>query len=124
MLEDERPKTIQIAQRIMELGHLFRGGISVGNVWHEKQNIFGSGYIDAHQTEQKAVHPRVMLFPAGRALQLQAAWSALSALRVKAICSSMCCTPIISGRAQQGCPTRDTFGPFVSTSTASYRICR
>lgn len=54
-------KTIQIAQRIMELGYLIRGGISVGSVWHQDQNIFGSGYIDAFQTEQRAVHPRVML---------------------------------------------------------------
>jgi hypothetical protein len=54
-------KTIQIAQRMMELGHLIRGGISVGNAWHVNQNIFGSGYIDAYQTEQKAVQPRVVL---------------------------------------------------------------
>jgi hypothetical protein len=54
-------KTIQIAQKIMQMGHLIRGGISVGNVWHQDQNIFGSGYIDAFETEQRAVHPRVML---------------------------------------------------------------
>jgi hypothetical protein len=54
-------KTIQIAQKVLELGHLIRGGISVGPVWHEDRNIFGSGYIDAFLTEQRANHPCVML---------------------------------------------------------------
>jgi hypothetical protein len=56
-------KAIQIAQKIIELGHLVRGGISVGNVWHDAHNIFGSGYINAYQIEQRANHPRVMLSP-------------------------------------------------------------
>jgi hypothetical protein len=56
-------KTIQIAQKIIELGHLVRGGISVGSVWHDEQNIFGTGYIGAYQVEQRANHPRVMLSP-------------------------------------------------------------
>lgn len=54
-------KTIQIAERIIELGYLVRGGISVGNVWHDDRNIFGTGYINAHQTEQRAIHPRIVL---------------------------------------------------------------
>jgi hypothetical protein len=54
-------KTIQIAERIIELGHLVRGGISVGNVWHDDRNIFGTGYVNAYQTEQRAIHPRVLL---------------------------------------------------------------
>ena len=54
-------KTIQIAERIIELGHLVRGGISVGNVWHDDRNIFGTGYTNAYQTEQRAIHPRVVL---------------------------------------------------------------
>jgi hypothetical protein len=57
-------KTIQIAQRIIELGHLVRGGISVGNVWHDERNIFGAGYVSAYHTEQVADHPRVLLSPA------------------------------------------------------------
>ena len=54
-------KTIQIAERIIELGHLVRGGVSIGNVWHDDRNIFGTGYINAYQTEQRAIHPRVVL---------------------------------------------------------------
>jgi len=54
-------KCIQVAQKIFELGHLVRGGVSVGSVWHDHLNIFGSGYIDAYLTEQQAVHPRIML---------------------------------------------------------------
>src|SRR5262249_47032988 len=57
-------KTIQIAQKIIELGHLVRGGISIGNVWHDERNIFGTGYVGAHETERLAVYPRVLLSPA------------------------------------------------------------
>jgi hypothetical protein len=56
-------KAIQIAQKIIELGHLVRGGIAVGSVWHDERNIFGTGYINAHQVEQEANHPRLMLSP-------------------------------------------------------------
>ncbi|WP_342714093.1 hypothetical protein [Bradyrhizobium sp. B039] len=58
-------KCIQVAQKVMEAGHLIRGGISVGKVWHEQgsngSNIFGSGYIDAYLTEQSAKHPCILL---------------------------------------------------------------
>ena len=54
-------KAIQIAQKVLEFGHLIRGGISVGPVWHEERNIFGSGYIEAFFTEQDAIHPRIRL---------------------------------------------------------------
>ena len=54
-------KAIQVAQKIIELGHLVRGGISIGNVWHDDRNIFGTGFVDAYQTEQRAAHPRVLL---------------------------------------------------------------
>ncbi|MGY6281926.1 hypothetical protein ACXIT0_03450 [Methylorubrum extorquens] len=54
-------KAIQIAQKLLEGGHLLRGGISTGPVWHDVRNIFGTGYIDAFKTEQRADHPRVVL---------------------------------------------------------------
>jgi hypothetical protein len=54
-------KCVQVAQKVMELGHLVRGGISVGNVWHDHLNIFGTAYMGAYATEQSAVHPRVIL---------------------------------------------------------------
>ena len=56
-------KCIEIAQKLLEMGFLVRGGISVGSVWHTDTNIFGSGYIDAYKTEQKARHPRIALSP-------------------------------------------------------------
>jgi hypothetical protein len=57
-------KCIQIAQKLLESGHLVRGGISVGKVWQDSSNVFGSGYIDAYQTEINAKHPRIVLSPA------------------------------------------------------------
>ena len=54
-------KTIQIAQKLLRSGHLLRGGISVGPVWHDETNIFGTGYIEAFKTEQAADHPHVVL---------------------------------------------------------------
>src|SRR5262245_10195263 len=64
-------KALQIAQKVLELGQLIRGGISVGPVWHEENNIFGSGYIEAFMTEQNADHPRIMLSPKASALWTQ-----------------------------------------------------
>jgi len=61
-------KTIQVAQKLFEIGHLIRGGIAVGSVWHDDKNIFGTGYVEAYQTEQKAVHPRVTLANSARDL--------------------------------------------------------
>lgn len=60
-------KTIRIAQKLMETGRLVRGGIAVGNVWHEDTNIFGTGYIEAYKTETSANHPRVLLAPSAAA---------------------------------------------------------
>ena len=54
-------KAIQIAHKMLEAGYLLRGGISVGSVWHDDRNIFGTGYIDAYRAEQRAMHPRVIL---------------------------------------------------------------
>ena len=54
-------KSIEVAQKVFELGHLIRGGISVGKVWHDQSNIIGSGYIDACATEKLAIHPCIML---------------------------------------------------------------
>ncbi len=54
-------KCTEVSQKILELGLLVRGGISIGNVWHDEANIFGSGYIDAYETEKTAKHPRIVL---------------------------------------------------------------
>lgn len=54
-------KAIEVAHKLLEIGLLVRGGIDVGSVWHDKYNIFGSGYVGAYQTEQQARHPCILL---------------------------------------------------------------
>lgn len=53
-------KASQIAHKLLEMGFLLRGGISIGRVLHEERNIFGSAYINAVKTESEAVHPRIV----------------------------------------------------------------
>lgn len=55
-------KTIQITHQLLRMGFLVRGGIAVGLVSHSERNIFGTGYVDAYETESKlAVTPRILL---------------------------------------------------------------
>lgn len=55
-------KTIQIAHQLLKMGFLMRGGIAVGCVFHSDRNIFGTGYVNAYQTQEKdACTPRVLL---------------------------------------------------------------
>lgn len=54
-------KTIQIANRLLEMGYLIRGGISRGPVWRKPANIFGSAYIQAYLQEQATQWPRVQI---------------------------------------------------------------
>ena len=54
-------KTIQIAHRLLQMGFLLRGGIAIGPVSHDSHNIYGTGYMDAHATEQKVRDPKVLL---------------------------------------------------------------
>jgi hypothetical protein len=60
-------KSIEIAHKLLEMGVLVRGGISVGPVWHTDRNIFGNGYVSAYQTEAKAGSPRILLSPEAKA---------------------------------------------------------
>ena len=53
-------KVAQISLKLLEMGFLIRGGISVGNVCHSDGNIFGTGYIDAFKAEQQSCHPRIV----------------------------------------------------------------
>lgn len=48
---------------LMERGILFRGGITIGNIFHKENGIvFGQGLIDAYQLESKsAKYPRIIL---------------------------------------------------------------
>ncbi len=59
-------KTIEIAHKLLEVGYLLRGGISVGSVWHEDRNIFGTAYIEAVEAEKKADHPCIVLTQAAQ----------------------------------------------------------
>ena len=54
-------KSIEIAHKLLETGFLVRGGLSVGPVFHDERNIFGSGYVSAYLAETTTVHPRVVL---------------------------------------------------------------
>lgn len=54
-------KSTQIAHRLFDMGFLVRGGISVGKAAHDT-NIYGSGYLDAYETQDKrAINPRILL---------------------------------------------------------------
>lgn len=57
-----------VAMRVMQLthyflanGYLLRGGLAVGAVWHQKNNIVGPAFQDAYLTEQCATEPCVEL---------------------------------------------------------------
>jgi len=42
-------------------GILLRGGIAMGQLFHEDGVILGQGLIDAYELEQKAEYPRIMI---------------------------------------------------------------
>lgn len=55
-------KTIQLAHELLKMGFLLRGGVAVGSVYRTNNNIFGTGYLNAYETEEKfSNHPRVLL---------------------------------------------------------------
>ena len=53
-----------LQQSLLVQGILTRGGIAVGNLYHQDNVVFGSALIDAYQLEsKKAKFPRVVLDP-------------------------------------------------------------
>jgi hypothetical protein len=56
-------RSIQISHALLKVGHLVRGGITIGSVWHDGANIIGSGYIRACHLEKDTSHPRIALAP-------------------------------------------------------------
>lgn len=54
-------KAIQISHSLLDMGHLVRGGIAVGNVCQTDSNIFGTGYQDAVELEKIACNPQIIL---------------------------------------------------------------
>jgi hypothetical protein len=54
-------RCIQLTHEFLNLGYLLRGGIELGQVWHEGSNIVGPAYQNAYKLENKAVVPRIIL---------------------------------------------------------------
>jgi hypothetical protein len=59
-----------MAYQLMEEGVLCRGGIALGKLYHTKQYIFGTAFLDAYELEQdESRYPRI-LFSKGAADRL------------------------------------------------------
>lgn len=56
-------RVIQIAHLLLKHGHILRGGIAVGLVWHSETNIVGPAYQEAYSLEQATKKPRIVLSP-------------------------------------------------------------
>lgn len=56
-------KSIEIAHKVLELGFLLRGYVTVGNLWHEDRNIFGTAFMEAYAKEKGVRAPRIELSP-------------------------------------------------------------
>ncbi|WP_199535759.1 hypothetical protein [Dyella psychrodurans] len=54
-------RAIQLAHYFLRAGHLIRGGISVGKVWHTNSNIVGPAYQEAFLLEQNCNEPIIVL---------------------------------------------------------------
>jgi hypothetical protein len=54
-------KAIQIFQAILSIGFAARGGVAVGNLLVKDQNVFGSSFLSAYDTEKGAKYPRILL---------------------------------------------------------------
>ena len=55
-------RCIQLTYRFLELGYLLRGGIEIGQVWHDESNIIGPAYQEAYKLEAIiASVPRIIL---------------------------------------------------------------
>ena len=49
-------------------GFFVRGAVSVGELYIDEQVIFGEAILDAYESEQAAVNPRLVLHPTARAV--------------------------------------------------------
>ena len=50
-----------LTHKFLDLGFLLRGGIEIGDVWFEENNIVGPAYIEAHFLEKNAGNPIIKL---------------------------------------------------------------
>lgn len=54
-------RSIQLTHTLLSKGYLLRGGIEIGDVFHDKFNIIGPAYQDAYKLEAEASVPRIIL---------------------------------------------------------------
>lgn len=54
-------RCIQLSHFFLKAGYLLRGGIAVGDVWHNGANIVGPAYQEAYRLEQSDCRPCVIL---------------------------------------------------------------
>ena len=54
-------RVTQLAHLLLEEGHLIRGGISIGKLYHDNEMCVGPAMIDAYKTEQSVSLPIVTL---------------------------------------------------------------
>lgn len=55
-------RTIQLAQAVLDMGYLLRGGVAVGPVWHVENNVVGVAFQEAVAIERRvAKQARVVL---------------------------------------------------------------
>jgi hypothetical protein len=95
-------KTTQIAHKVLEIGFLLQGALSVGPVWHTATNIFGSAHMEAWRTQDNLAHPKVALTPAA-----QQHWTS----RLQDIVGNLCLSE------QDGSLIVDTLNPFYIRGT-------
>jgi hypothetical protein len=61
-------RVIQLTQLLLSKGHLIRGGISTGDVWHGDSNIVGPAYQESYKIESETSAPRVELSESAKKL--------------------------------------------------------
>jgi hypothetical protein len=54
----------EVCVKLLPLGFLARGGITIGDIHHKDNVIFGPALVEAVQLEKEAVYPRVVCSPA------------------------------------------------------------
>ncbi len=66
--------TADICRRLLRLGFLTRGAITVGDLHHVDNVVYGPAIVEAVRLEGEAVYPRIVVSPS--ALQSLESWSA------------------------------------------------
>jgi len=56
-------RAIQLSHFLLSNGHLIRGGLSAGKLWHTETNIVGPAYQEAYLLESSGNEPRILVHP-------------------------------------------------------------